>query len=169
MSWLNDISDALADQIANAVAAATDIVIHVEGHWFETAELPAIDIYHTADNGLAPNLQGGFGDLLAFECFNIRVRVSPGDIDAGQRLLYELVDMEGDLSIIAALNGDPTVSNLAQTIAWGDWGGMSNFPDLNSDGSFIGEILPIKVVKADVVIEETGTGEAGLDAVGVDA
>ncbi len=148
MSWLNDISDGIADQIATSLSAVTDIVIHVESHWFETAELPAIDMYHTADNGLAPNLAGGFGDRLAFECFNIRVRVSPADIDAGQRLLYDLVDATSDLSIIAALDSDPTIGGIADTLYWGDWGGISNFPDLNSDGSFIGEILPIKVVKA---------------------
>lgn len=148
MSWLNDISDGLATQIKTALAAVTDIVIHVESHWFETAELPAIDIYHTADNGLAPNLQGGFGDLLAFECFNIRLRVSPADSDAGQRLLYDLVDDASDLSIIAALDSDDTVGGLADTLIWGNWGGITSFPDLNSDGSFIGELLPIKVVKA---------------------
>jgi hypothetical protein len=148
VSWLNDISDALADQIATELSAVTDIVIHVESHWFETAELPAIDIYHTADNGLAPSLGGGMGDRLAFECFNIRVRVSPADTDAGQRLLYDLVDPDDDLSVIAALDSDPTVSGLADTLIWGDWGGMSNFPDINSDGSFIGELLPIKVVRA---------------------
>lgn len=146
--WLNDISDGIADQISAALAAVTDIVIHVEGHWTETAELPAIDMYHTADNGLASNMTGGFGDRLAFECFNIRLRVSAADADAGQRLLYELVDFDGDLSIIAALDADPTIGGLATTLAWGDWGGISSFPDLNSDGSFIGELLPIKVVKA---------------------
>jgi len=145
---MNDVSDGLADQINAALAAVTDIVIHVESHWFETAELPAIDIYHTADNGLASSLQGGFGDRLPFECFNIRVRVSPADTDAGQRLLYDLVDADDDLSIIAALDSDPTVGGLAYTLTWGDWGGISSFPDLNSDGSFIGELLPIKVVKA---------------------
>jgi hypothetical protein len=148
LSWLNDISDAIADQIATNLAAVTDIVVHVESHWFETAELPAIDMYHTADNAIAAQLQGGMGDRLAFECFNIRVRVSPADIDAGQRLLYDLVDPESDLSIIAALDSDQTVGGLADTLFWGDWGGMTNFPDINSDGSFIGETLPIKVVKA---------------------
>jgi len=145
---MNDISDGLADQIHTALVAVTDIVIHVESHWFETAELPAIDIYHTADNGLAASLQGGFGDPLAFECFNIRLRVSPADVEQGQRLLYDLVDDSSDLSIIAALDADPTVGGLAYTLTWGDWGGISSFPDLNSDGSFIGELLPIKVVKA---------------------
>jgi hypothetical protein len=148
VSWLNDISDGLADQISTALATVTDIVIHVESHWFETAELPAIDIYHTTDNGLATNLQGGFGDRLPFECFNIRLRVSPADIDAGQRLLYDLVDPDDDLSIIAALDSDPTVGGLAYTLFWGNWGGISSFPDMNGDGSFIGELLPIKVVKA---------------------
>jgi hypothetical protein len=148
LSWLNDISDGLADQISTALSAVTDIVIHVESHWFETAELPAIDIYHTTDNGLATNLQGGFGDRLPFECFNIRLRVSPADSDAGQRLLYDLVDPDDDLSIIAALDADPTVGGLAYSLFWGNWGGISSFPDMNGDGSFIGELLPIKVVKA---------------------
>jgi hypothetical protein len=148
VSWLNDISDGLAAQISYRSRHVTDIVIHVESHWFETAELPAIDIYHTADNGLATNLQGGFGDRLPFECFNIRLRVSPADSDAGQRLLYDLVDADSDLSIIAALDSDDTVGGLAYTLIWGNWGGISSFPDLNSDGSFIGELLPIKVVKA---------------------
>lgn len=149
MSWLNDISDALADQIAQSLATATDIAIGVTGHWFERAELPAVDIYHTADNGLAPNLgSGAFGELLGYECFNIRARVSPADIDTGQRILYELVDQAGALSIIAALDADPTVGGLAQTLTWGDWGGVSSFPDANADGSYIGELLPIKVVPA---------------------
>jgi hypothetical protein len=148
VSWLNDISDGLAAQITTALSAVTDVYVHVESHWFETAELPAIDIYHTADNGLATNLQGGFGDRLPFECFNIRLRVSPADSDAGQRLLYDLVDADSDLSIIAALDSDDTVGGLAYTLIWGNWGGISSFPDLNSDGSFIGELLPIKVVKA---------------------
>jgi hypothetical protein len=148
LSWLNDISDGIADQIATTLSSVTDIVIHVESHWYETAELPAIDIYHTGDNGLAPGVQGGFGDALAYECFNIRVRVSPADIEQGQRILYDLVDDSDDLSIIAALDSDPTIGGLAYTMIWGDWGGISNFPDINSDGSFIGEILPIKVVKA---------------------
>lgn len=148
MSWLNDISDGIADQISQSFAAVTDIVIHVESHWYETAELPAVDIYHTADNGIASGLQGGFGDLFPFECFNIRVRVSPAEIEQGQRLLYDLVSDDDELSIVAALDSDPTIGGLAATLTWGDWGGISSFPDVNADGSYIGELLPIKVVKA---------------------
>lgn len=148
LSWLNDISDGIADQLAAAFASVTDITIGVSSHWYEDPTLPAVDMYHTGDNGLAPELTGGFGDRLAFECFNIRVRVSPADTDAGQRLLYDLVDADDSLSIIAALDTDPTVGGLATTLTWGDWLGMSNFPDINSDGTFIGELLPIKVVKA---------------------
>jgi hypothetical protein len=107
----------------------TDIVIHVESHWFETAELPAIDIYHTVDNGLATNLQGGFGDRLPFECFNIRLRVSPADSDAGQRLLYDLVDADDQTSASSPPSTPiATVGGLAYTLIWGNWGGISSFP-----------------------------------------
>lgn len=144
----NQISDALADQIAGYLASVTDITIHVESHWFETAELPAIDIYHTAANGLEGIGVGGMGELMPADFFNIRVRVSAAALDEGQRLLYDLVDEETDLSIVAALDSDHTLGGLAFDVAWGEWSGIRDFPDLNSDGVFIGETLPIMVLKA---------------------
>lgn len=147
MATQAEIMDALADQISDYLATVTDVTIHVEGRAFKVAEVPAVDMFTTAPNGLEQGLVS-FGPLLGFVPLNIRVRVSPADIEAGENLFLALTDDEDELSIVAAIASDTTLGGLVSEIAWGDWSGYTDFPDVNGDGMFLGSLLPVVVAKA---------------------
>jgi len=145
------VRQALATQIADALAAVTDVTIHVEPLAFSAADVPAVDMYPVAATGLEEGL-ASFHDMYGGLPLNIRVRVSPADIDNGEQLLDELMDDVGDLSILAAIDSDTTLGGLAQDIKWADgypWGGYIDFPAPDERGGmFLGSLLPIVVLKA---------------------
>lgn len=141
-----DVRTALADQIRTSLAAATDIVIHVEPSAFPVAETPSVTIFHGGPSGLLDNV-AAFGDLRAGLELVIRCRVSAADLDAGEQMLSDFTDDVGDLSILAAIDSDETVAGLAQTLKWGDWQGL--VPVSTDTGEYIlEELLPISIHKA---------------------
>lgn len=146
-----EVRQAIADQLTTQLAAATDVTIHVEPLAFSVADVPAIDMYPVAANGLEAGL-ASFHDLYGGFPLNIRVRVSPADVEAGEQLLDALMDDVGDLSILAALDSDHTLGGVAQDINWADgypWAGYIDFPAPDDKGgTFLGSLLPLIVIKA---------------------
>lgn len=142
---------AIADQLTEQFSGVTDVDLHIEHKAFLAAELPAIDIFPTSASIMTEGL-ASFADQYGGIPLAIRVRVSPGDIDAGESLLLDLMDDEAsDLSIVAALDADRTLGGVAQTLSWGagwPWSGYTNFPDVNGDGMFLGSLMSLVVVKA---------------------
>ncbi len=137
---------ALADQIRDAFSmAVTDVVIHVEPSAFPVAETPSVTMFHGGPSGLMD--EAAFGDLRASLELIIRVRVSAADIDAGESMLSDFTDDSGDLSILAAIDSDETISGLAQTLKWGDWQGI--VPIQTDAGDYIlEEMLQLAIAKA---------------------
>lgn len=147
MVTTENLADAIAGQLDTVLNMATSMAIHVEPIPFATAETPYIDIFHSSTHNLIPDA-AMFGDLLGPVPFIIRAVVSPADVEAGSRLLYQLVDDSHALSIVAALDSDPSFGGVATGVWWGDWSGFTDFPDPNGGGMLLGETLPIEVIKA---------------------
>lgn len=139
--------DELADQIDTQLSMATDVRIEVQPRAFAAQTMPAVDMYPTGLNALNQDI-ASFQEKYGGWPINIRVRVQPTDVYAGEDLLLDLMDDTGALSIISALAYDRSVNGLAQTLSWGVWGGYVDFPDPGGEGMFLGSILPIVVVKA---------------------
>jgi hypothetical protein len=147
MATIAAIMDALAEQIDAQLSTVTDIQIDVQGRAFKAQTVPAVDMYPTGLNALDTTI-AGYGELADAWPLNIRVRVSPADVYAGEDLLLALMDDEDDLSIIACLYDDRTINGLASTMYWGAWGGFIDFPEPGGEGTFLGSLLPIVIVKA---------------------
>ncbi len=62
-------------------------------------------------------------------------------------MLSDFTDDSGDLSILAAIDSDETISGLAQTLKWGDWQGI--VPIQTDAGDYIlEEMLQLAIAKA---------------------
>lgn len=150
MVTLADVMTAAADQIDTVLSMETDIKIHVEGRAFIAAEVPAVDMFPTGSHGLEGGL-AGFADEYGGIPLAIRARVSTADLYSGEEILLAMMDDEDPLSIVAALDSDRTLGGVLSTLSWGDgwpWSGYTDFPSLNGDGTLLGSILNIVVVKA---------------------
>lgn len=146
MATIAAILDAVADQLRTQLQPGNDVELTVEGRAFAAATMPAVDMYPTGPNGVQ-NIEG-YGEIIGGVPINIRVRVSTGDVYAGEDLLLALIDDEDPLSIAAALDYDPTFGGLTSDIVWGDWGGYIDFPNPDGEGSLLGSLLPCLLVKA---------------------
>ena len=141
------IMDELATQIDDQLSTVTDVKLDVQGRAFKAQTVPAIDMYPTGLSGLDTDI-AAFQENYGGWPINIRVRVSPADVYAGEDLLLGLMDDEDDLSIINTLAYDRTINGLASTMFWSIWGGFIDFPEPGGEGTFLGSLLPIVIVKA---------------------
>lgn len=145
-----DILDALKDQLDDLLVAPPGITIHVEGRWFLIAETPAIDMRIGNAFGLEAPMTG-FTKHMAYGAIPVVIRVRCGMAAAieGQDLLYGLIDSDGPLSILAALDSDRTLGGVCDSIAFGDggfpWTGIAPYIDANGDGSLAGSEMTIVV------------------------
>ena len=149
MATIAQVMDAMAAQLENQLQPSAPVTLHIEPRAFSVAETPAIDMLIASPTGLEAGL-AAFNDLYGGIPITIRVRVSTADLYSGEDLLLALMDDEGDLSIIEALDSDRTLGGWAQNISWNDgfpWSGYTDFTDVNGDGFFLGSTLPIVVIK----------------------
>lgn len=143
----------MAAQLTNelaAGAAAWPVELHIEPRAFSVAETPAIDMLLANPTGLEAGL-AAYGDLYGGIPITIRVRVSTADLYTGEDMLLALIDDEGPLSIVAALDQDHSLNGWAQDIKWSDgfpWSGYQDFTDVNGEGLFLGSLLQVVVTKA---------------------
>lgn len=145
---LEQIVDATADQIRAFLAAVTDITIHVETGFFRSAEMPAVNVYPGPPAGGAGTSLAAYGDLYGGRPLLIRAVVSPADIEAGESLLWALMDDVGDLSLIRALDNDPSLGGAAFDLSWGEWSELRDFSPPDQEGRYVGAVLPIVIAKA---------------------
>lgn len=137
--------DAIADEIRDTLDDVTDIQVQVEGRMVLAPSVPTIDLYPTDpsdDQELA-----AFGEAYGGELLTIRARVATADADAGQNLLLALMDDEDELAIVNAIT-DPTLDGITTAIHFRDRSGYREFPDLSGEGSFLGCLWSVVVVKA---------------------
>lgn len=145
MATLAQLMDELAAQFRDTLSGVTDLDVQVEGRMVLAPTPPSIDIYPgdpSDDQDFA-----AFGDLVGGEVLVVRARVSTADADAGQNLLLGLMDDEDDLSLLNAIT-DPTLNGLAASMHFRGRSGFREFPDLSGEGSLLGCLWDLVVVKA---------------------
>lgn len=148
MPQLKAIMDAMAGQLEDLLVPPDGIKLHVEPRAFAIAETPAIDMLIANQTGLEAGL-AGFHQRYGGVPITIRVRVSTADVYTGEDLLLDLMDAEGGLSIIAALDSDRTLGGVIDSLTWGDgfpWSGYTDFPMSDGNGVLLGSLLPIVVL-----------------------
>lgn len=151
MSLFTEILDACADQLKANITPPSGVDLHIEPRAFAIAEAPAVDMFVMNPTGLEEGL-AGFGSHTRYGAFpiTIRVRVSTADIYAGEDLLLGLIDDDGPLSIIAALDADRTLGGVIDTLTWGNgfpWTGYQDFPMSDGNGILLGSTMAVVVVK----------------------
>lgn len=149
MSGMLQLMDAAIDQLETVVGAqlTTDGVDAVfnSGRLRAPATTPAIDIYpgagrDTETSMFTADFDGG-GYL-----FTVRARLSSNDYDANQRILYELMDDTGTLSLAQALDDEPTLGGLAASLDCTDPSGEVIFTD--PGGDYYGFQFTLRVLPA---------------------
>ena len=149
MSSFTDVMSALAEQLDDLINPASSVPIHFHDGWFPIAETPNLDMrvlpatgFEEGRTGMGKHTRFGAWPLL------LRVRVGMADSDAGQGLLYEMIDNDGPLSILAAIDSDRTLGGVVDSVDWGagfPWSGLSPYLDANGDGSLAGSELTLIV------------------------
>lgn len=145
---LKEIMTAIAAQLEDLLEPPDGVVLHIEARAFAIAETPAIDMLITNPTGLEAEL-AGFRDVYGGIPITIRARVSPADAYTGEDMLLDMMDAEGGLSIIAALDSDRTLGGVVDSLRWGDgfpWTGYEDFPLSDGSGVLLGSLLPIVVL-----------------------
>jgi hypothetical protein len=144
-STLQEVTHALADQIAaelGGLPAAYGEVQVLPRRWFNPSP-PTIDIY-TAD--LASE-QSAFGFASRDSYLTIRARVTMADEDAGQDLLLDLSDTEGQASILAAVASDPTLGGTASDASVVEQSGFRIYEDVPGGGGYLGCEWRLQVIR----------------------
>lgn len=147
---IRDVLDALAAQLEENLTPPDGVDLHIAGRAFAIAETPAIDTIIPPPTGLEEGL-AGFGSATRYGAFPvlIRVRVGTADIYAGEDLLLDLMDEEGPLSIVAALDADRTLGGVIDNLTWGHgwpWSGFEDFPMSDGNGILVGSTMAVVVV-----------------------
>ena len=147
---IRDVLDALAEQLTANLTPPSGVDLHIEGRAFAIAETPAIDIYMPPATGYEEGLTGFAGHIRygAFPVL-IRARVGTADIYAGEDLLLDMMDDDGPMSIIAAIDADRTLGGVVDNIRMSDiwpWSGYEDFPMSDGNGILLGSTMPIVIV-----------------------
>jgi hypothetical protein len=145
-----EIMTAIKDQLDENLKPPSGITLHIESMWFPIAETPAIDMRIASATGYEEGL-AGFGSHTRYGAFPVIIRARCGMAAAieGQELLYQLMDEDGPLSIIAALDSDRTLGGNCDSLTWGNgfpWSGIAPYIDAQGNGSLAGSELPVVIV-----------------------
>jgi hypothetical protein len=113
-------------EIVEALAAALEALredipdLQIYPYWLASATPPTIDIYPSDPFQIGM----GFGPRGGWEMFfTVRARVTTADSDAGQQLLYQM--LEPETGVVAALVADQTLGGVVDTLGLGEDGGGS--------------------------------------------
>jgi hypothetical protein len=142
---LAQILDEMADTIRPVMAATTETV-QVEPRIVLSPSPPTIDIF-PSDPSNDPEL-AAFGEDVGGELITVRVRVDTADSVAGQDLLLALMDDVDELSVVAALNEDPTLNGLTSDLAFRSRTGYVVIPNIQGDGAYLGCLFQYVAIKA---------------------
>lgn len=143
MALLRDVIGDLADQI-RGVMDASGVVVQVEPRIVTNPTPPTIDMF-PADPPVTQE-SAGMGDLQGGDVWTVRARVTTGDSDAGHDLLVDLMDVEHDLSLAAAIMSDPTLGGSAGLSLQG-WSGLRSYADPEGNGAYLGAEWTVLVMR----------------------
>ena len=108
-----DLLDAMADQIRDALDDVTDIDVQVEPYYVADPTPPTVDMFPgDVARGTEAAAFGVKGEFL----FTVRARVPGNDAVANQALLNAFLDDIDPLSIALALEDDQTLGGLASDL-----------------------------------------------------
>lgn len=137
VATLQEIVEALADQITDGVAAA-DLAGEALQVWpflVLNPTPPSVDIY-PADP---------FSEQIAYGptqerdvWFTVRARVVPTDVDASQQLLLQLMDPRSDTSVFAAIISDRTLGGRVSDLLPAGPSGLIVYTPFGSEGHLVG-------------------------------
>lgn len=146
MATLAAILDEMANTIRPIVEQVADVTVQVEPRIVLSPTPPTIDMFPSDPSN---DLElAAFADDMGGELITVRVRVNTADSGAGQDLLLALMDDEDDLSVVAALNDDPTLSGLASDCAFRGRTGYVIIPDPGGEAAYLGCLFQYVVIKA---------------------
>lgn len=131
VSSLREVMDALSEQIEAAMASA-DVDVQVGARMIMNPSPPTIDMWPAdppVDQAIA-----GMGDIQGGDVVTVRARVDTNDHEGNQDVLLDLMDVESDMSVAAAIMDDPTLGGLAHLEVRG-WTGLR--PYTNADGTVL--------------------------------
>lgn len=142
LASMEDIWEALADQLRTAYASVTDLDVQVEPGMVYNASPPTVDVWPGTPG--RDEFTAAFDDISGGYNFVVRVRVS-GDEYAQQRLLIQFMDDTNDLCVAAVLMEDPTLNGLAASVDVGTPTGWQLYPDLTPT-PLLGVQWPVLVI-----------------------
>ena len=147
---LRDVLDALAAQLEANLTPPDGVDLHIAGRAFAIAETPAIDVLLPAATGLEDGL-AGFGSATRYGAVPvlIRIRMGTADILTGEDMMLDMMDEEGPMSIIAALDADRTLGGTVDSLTWGNgwpWSGWQDFPFSDGSGILVGATMAVVLV-----------------------
>ena len=145
---LLEIFQALADQLDDNITMWDGWELHVEPSPFPIAEAPNINMLIANPTGLEDGL-AGFADIYGGVPITLTFRVPSVDMIAAVEMALALMDVDGDLSILAAIDADRTLGGVVNSITWGDgfpWTGFTDLPQVDGNGVQLGSTLPIVVL-----------------------
>ena len=92
----------LAEGITDALVPLASVIpgLQVYGYWNDNPTPPSLDVY-PGDPFQTGAALGGAGNAEVF--FTVRARVSTGDLEAAQKLLLRLLDVQDPASVEVAL------------------------------------------------------------------
>lgn len=147
MATLNAILSALATQIEDNLPTVTNADIQVWPYMVLAPSEICIDMW-PADPPTDPQVAGFGQDIGDGWMVTVRARVATGDSDAGQGLLWDLMDDEADLSLIEAIMYDRTLSGNVSDMFLQAMTGARDFPDLSGESHWIGALWTLELVRA---------------------
>ena len=134
---LQEIVEALADQITDGVAAAD-----LGGEALQVWPLlvlnptpPCVDVY-PADPFSEQQAYGPIDQRDVW--FTVRARVTPSDVDAAQQLLLQLMDPRSDTSVAAAILADRTLGGRVSDLIPTGPTGVIVYTPIGNEGYLVG-------------------------------
>lgn len=136
--------DAMATNIRTTFASLVDFPVQVEGRLVASPTPPTVDIYPgDVSRGTDAKAFGTDGEFL----FTVRARVNTNDAEENQDHLLGFMDDVSELSVVAALDTDPTLGGLAASMDYRDPTGYVLYP--YGDSTLLGFQFTAVVVRAD--------------------
>jgi hypothetical protein len=147
VSGLRAISEALADQIRDALDDVDALAVQVEPRWIVNPTPLSIDVY--PGDPLRDSDSAAFDDDGAYR-LTVRARINSPDFDAAYDVLISLMDDEDDLHLATAIVVDPTLGGHATDVSIlpTDQSGLRGYEHPSGEGGFLGFQLSVRVFPA---------------------